>query len=204
MSSDSRERSSRILTIPNILTAIRLGCIPLILLFIWERDLRYALFLLLVAGVTDFLDGLTARLLKQKTLLGMYLDPIADKLLLSSCFLVLALTGEVSWVVSGMVLARDAGIVITAAVLMFTTQLRRFPPTLLGKANTAVQVAAVFAVLLDVVSARNWVHLMRLVLLFLTPVLVMASSAHYAFLTLRKLRRRRKNRAEASARSPSP
>src|SRR5512140_1556135 len=130
------QRSSRILTLPNVLTILRLCCIPLVLLFMWENDLRWALLLFLAAGVTDFFDGLTARLLRQQSMLGMYLDPIADKLLLSSSFLVLARTGQIPWIVSGMVLARDAGIIIICLVLMATRRMRRFPPSFLGKVNT--------------------------------------------------------------------
>lgn len=192
MSSEGSGRPARVVTVPNVLTFIRLVCIPLILLFIWERDLTWGLVLFVTAGVTDFLDGLTARLLRQKTLLGMYLDPIADKLLLSSCFLMLAVIGEVPWVVTGVVLARDAGIILVAAVLVLTTPLRRFPPTILGKANTAFQVAALFAVLVDEVTASVRVHQLRQFLVFATPALVIASGLQYAYLTLRKLRARPK------------
>lgn len=184
--------SSRILTLPNVLTMGRLVCLPLILLFLWQRDLHWALVLFIVAGVTDFLDGLTARLLHQQTILGMYLDPIADKLLLSSCFLVLAITSEVSWVVTGFVLARDVAIITTAIILIQTTELRVFPPTRLGKANTAVQLGAIFAILVDPSYAARWFHYFRLTLVAATPVLVLASSIHYAYVTSRKLRRLRK------------
>ncbi len=189
MNSENGDRSSRILTVPNVFTVIRLGFIPFVLRAMLHGDLKAALILFLAAGITDFLDGTTARLLKQKTLLGMYLDPIADKLLLSSSFLVLAITGEVPWLVTGFVLGRDLAIIITAIVLMATTPLRRFPPNFLGKANTAIQLAAVFAVLLDIYGVE-WIHLTRQVLLVMTPVLVVASAVHYAYRTLQMLRRR--------------
>jgi cardiolipin synthase len=198
MTFDTRGHSSRILTVPNVLSLFRLGCLPLILLFLYQHDLRWALILFVVAGVTDFLDGLLARLLHQRTLFGMYLDPIADKLLLTSCFLVLAITGEMPWVVTGLVLARDLVIVTTVGVLIFATDIRRFRPTRLGKANTAVQVAAIFAVLLDPVYAWRWVHYARQALVVLTTVLVLASGIHYAYVTLRKVRRRRRAAAQDS------
>lgn len=187
---DSAVPSSRILTLPNILTLVRLLCLPLIVMFLLQRDMYWALILFVVAGITDFFDGLTARLLHQQTVFGMYLDPIADKLLLSSCFVVLAITGEVSWLVTGVVLARDAGIMVTAAILIKTTSLRRFPPTRLGKANTAVQLAAVFVVLLDPVYGERWLHYLREVLVVLTPVMVLASGVHYTYLTAMKLHRK--------------
>jgi len=185
---DGVVRSSRILTLPNVLSTARLLCIPLILLFVAQRDMHWALILFVVAGVTDFFDGLTARLLHQQTVFGMYLDPIADKLLLSSCFLMLALTGEVSWAVSGLVLLRDVAIVFTTAVLIRTTTLRRFPPTRLGKANTAVQLAAVLMVLVDQDMAARWSHYLRLLLVDVTPVMVLTSGFHYLYVTLRKVR----------------
>lgn len=127
MNSDAIARSRRILTIPNVLSLLRVCFIPLILLFIWERDLHWALILFVAAGISDGLDGTLARLLKQKTLFGMYLDPVADKLLLSSSFLVLAITGEISWLVTGMVLGRDVVLIIGVIVLLFSTDVRQFP-----------------------------------------------------------------------------
>ena len=182
---------AQVLSLPNLLTLLRLAIIPLILFFLLKNEWNWALGLFLVAGVTDSLDGLLARWLRQKTPLGMYLDPVADKLLLSSCFLVLALNGQVPWLVSGLVLARDVTLIVAVVVLLLTTEIRQFPPSALGKANTAVQVAAVFAVLLDAVYGSAWLHQARRILLLLTPVVVVGSGFQYARLTARKLRARR-------------
>ncbi len=184
------ERSQGILTLPNILSLLRLLAIPLVLLFMLQGDLKWALILFVAAGITDTLDGMLARLLKQKTVFGMYLDPIADKLLVSSSFVVLAITGEVPWVVTGMALARDVMIIVVAVVLMLTTDLRRFPPTLLGKVNTAVQMGAIFAVLLHAVYGFGLLNVLRLLLVWLTPVLAVATGVQYTYVTVRKLRER--------------
>ena len=184
------ERSPGILTLPNVLSLLRLMAIPLVLLFMLQGDLKWALILFVAAGITDTLDGLLARLLKQKTVFGMYLDPIADKLLVSSSFVVLAITGEVPWVVTGMALARDVLIIVVAVVLMLTTDLRRFPPTLLGKVNTAVQMGAIFAVLLHAVYGFGLLNVLRLLLVWLTPALAVASGVQYTYVTVRKLRER--------------
>lgn len=191
------EPSARILTLPNIISSLRLIAIPLVLLCMWERDLTWALLLFITAAVSDFLDGLLARLLKQKTLFGMYLDPIADKLLLSSSFLILAMTGEVPWLVTNLVLARDLAIVAAVVVLRLTTDLRRFPPTFLGKVNTSVQLAVVFAILLDEVYGQPWIRMTRRILLVATPVLVVANSFQYALRTVQWLRRRVGSRPSA-------
>ncbi len=152
-----------------------------------KRDFARALGLFVAAGITDSLDGFLARLLRQKTLLGMYLDPIADKLLLSSCFVVLAMTGQVPWLVTGIVLGRDVIILLAVLILLLTTSLRQFPPSVVGKANTVVQVAAVFCVMLDNLYARAWLDSARHILMVLVPTLVLASGLHYAYLTARKL-----------------
>ena len=183
-------RPRQVLNLPNSLTLLRLAILPLILYFLLKDNLTWALRLLLVAGLTDSLDGLLARRLRQKTQVGMYLDPVVDKLLLSSCFLVLAWNGRVPWLVSGLVLARDVTIVVVVVLLFLTTEVRQFPPTALGKANTAVQVATVFAVLLEAVYGSAWMYQGRTILLLLTPVLVVGSSLQYALLTARRLRKR--------------
>ena len=180
----------KVLNLPNSLTLLRLAVLPLILFFLVNDDLTWALRLLLVAGLTDSLDGLLARRLRQKTQVGKYLDPVADKLLLSSCFLVLAWNERVPWLVSGLVLARDVTIMVGVVVLFLTTEIRQFSPTSLGKANTAVQLAAVFAVLLEAIYGSVWLRQARGILLLVTPVLVVASSVQYARLTARRLRER--------------
>ncbi len=182
------DASGRIFTLPNVLSFARLLlAIPLVLLFMWERDLDWALILFVVAAISDTLDGLLARLLRQKSKLGMYLDPIADKLLLSSSFLVLAMTGEIPWIVTGLVLARDLAIIVTALWLMRMRSVKEFPPSLLGKVNTSVQMLAVFAVLLDGVYARWWLTMLRKLLVWSTPVLVVSSGVHYAVRAARQL-----------------
>jgi cardiolipin synthase len=183
--------SPRILTLPNLLTLLRLAFIPLILYLLWVDRVKWALILFVAAGVSDLLDGRLARWLGQKTLVGMYMDPIADKLLLSSSFLMLAITGQMPWLVTGVVLGRDLAIMVAVVVLVLATELREFAPSFLGKVNTAVQLVAVYAVLLDAVYGFGWLHLAREGLLVLTPVVAVANGIQYGYLTLRKLRRPR-------------
>src|SRR6476660_626065 len=89
--------ASRVFTVPNQLTFLRLGFLPFFIISIHSRRYGVALAILIVAGLTDALDGLLARSLNQKTALGAYLDPIADKLLLSSSFIVLAMAKKIGW-----------------------------------------------------------------------------------------------------------
>jgi cardiolipin synthase (CMP-forming) len=101
---------------PNLLTFLRLCLIPFLVIAALDGHYRLALLLFVVAGLSDGLDGLAARLLKQQTQLGQYLDPVADKLLLSTLFLVLMHEGLVTRRVTVLVFSRDLGILIVAAL----------------------------------------------------------------------------------------
>ena len=171
---------------------LRVVLLPAILWCILQERFNWALWMTGAAGISDFLDGYLARLWKQRTRFGMFLDPIADKVLLSSCFLTLAMTDQISWWVSGLVLARDAGIIITVTVLVLTTTMRQFPPSIIGKLNTVVQLAAIYVVLLDIVY-RGWFwHYSRSALMVLTPAMVVASTGQYAWRMIQKISGERK------------
>ena len=156
----------RIFTVPNQLTFLRLGFLPFYLIAILYSHYDWALALLVVAALTDGLDGLLARTLNQKTAVGAYFDPIADKLLLSSSFVVLALRGKVRWWLAILVLSRDVLLLMTAVVILLVLGYRSFPPSMFGKATTAVQILFVFGVLalayfgskfvLEYVLGRHW------------------------------------------------
>ncbi len=110
--------NSRIFTVPNQLTFLRLGFLPFFIISVHYRRYDFALAVLILAALTDGLDGILARSLNQKTALGAYLDPIADKLLLSSSFVVLALNRKISWWLATLVLdgaANSAGVCRGAA-----------------------------------------------------------------------------------------
>jgi cardiolipin synthase len=171
---------------------LRVVLLPAILWCILQERFNWALWMVGAAGISDFLDGYLARRWKQRTRFGMFLDPIADKVLLSSCYLTLAMTEQIPWWVTGPVLARDAAIIITVVVLVLTTTMRQFPPSFIGKLNTAVQLLAIYVVLLDIVYRGWFLHYSRNVLMFLTPAMVIASSGQYAWRMIRKLSGERK------------
>ena len=110
--------NSRILTVPNQLTFLRLAFLPFFIIAIHYERYDWALGILMVAGVSDGLDGLLARGLNQRTPLGAYLDPIADKLLLSSSYFVLALKGKIAWWLAILVLGRDVLLLVASAVIL--------------------------------------------------------------------------------------
>jgi len=139
-------------TIPNGITLLRLVLVPLFALATVERNYVLAAVVFALAGVSDALDGLLARLLAARSLLGTYLDPIADKALLVTAYIVLTwpAPGVVSipvWL-TVMALSRDVLIVLVALLLYLGAGIREFFPSLLGKATTVVHIVTVGAVIL--------------------------------------------------------
>src|SRR5260370_9531450 len=147
---------------------------------IYFRQYDIALSVLIIAAITDGLDGLLARSLDQKTALGAYLDPIADKLLLSSSFVVLALNRKISWWLTILVLGRDILLLTSAAVILVVAGYRRFPPSIYGKLTTAVQILLVFPVVLLAVADWRWLQAFKMVLEYLVAGLTVFSGFHYS------------------------
>jgi len=175
-------------TAPNQITLLRLIFIPFVIMSVFDGDWPWALGLLIAAALSDALDGLLARTLHQQTLLGQYLDPLADKMLLSSLFLVLSFVKKIPWKYTVVVFSRDMGIVATAIVLYATVGFRDFRPSIFGKINTACQIAAVFFVVLSQVLQSPWVYLVVKLLLYATFTFTTISGVHYVLLTGHRLR----------------
>jgi len=179
---------SQIFTAPNQLTLLRMIFVPFIVIHLVDGHYLWALIVFVIAGFSDGLDGLLARRLHQQTMLGQYLDPIADKLLLSTMFLVLSILHKVPWKYTVVVFSRDISILAASAVLFAIAGLRNFSPSIFGKANTFSQVSAVFFVLLLQVHAVRWVWIARTVCLRATFFFTIISAVHYVFLVQHRLR----------------
>src|ERR1700761_5049231 len=132
---------------PNVLTMLRLFTVPFLVIEILDHHWIFAFVLLWLAGISDGLDGLLARALKQRTTLGEFLDPIADKALLSTLFLVLTHVGVIPRYVTVLVFSRDLGILLISTLLYITNMLRDFRPSWLGKVSTGVQILTVLVVM---------------------------------------------------------
>ena len=172
---------------PNLLTLLRICLAPFLVAAVLEAHYAVGFGLFVAAGLTDALDGTLARVLKQHTQLGQYLDPVADKLLLSTLFLVLTHLGLIPVTVTALVFGRDVGILVVAAILYAAAGRREFGPSLLGKANTVAQVAAVAAVLLHQLTTAQWVTDSRLLALYATIALTVASGLQYAWVAARRV-----------------
>ena len=168
-------------TAPNLLTLLRICLAPFLVAAILEGHYKLGFYVFIIAGLTDALDGALARLLKQRSMLGQYLDPVADKLLLSTLFLVLWNKSLIPTTVTVLVFGRDVGILLVSAILYAAVGRREFYPSIFGKANTLAQISAVAAVLLNQLTAVHWVVAFRTLALDATVVLTTASGLHYAW-----------------------
>ena len=151
--------SSKIVTVPNLLTFLRMALIPVFASLLYYGYGSLALFVFVVAGATDSLDGIIARRFSQESSLGTILDPIADKLLMTTSFIILTLPDilppvrhlPVPFWVTAAVIGRDVLIIAVAGAINIVTGFRGFRPSWLGKLSTLVQVSAVGLILLAAV-----------------------------------------------------
>jgi cardiolipin synthase len=187
MNDVSKPRLNPFRTAPNLLTLLRICLAPFLVAAIMESHYGLSFGLFAAAGLTDALDGALARVLKQRSMLGQYLDPVADKLLLSTLFLVLMHRGLIPVTVTVLVFGRDVGILLVAAILYAAVGRREFSPSIFGKANTLAQIGAVAAVLLHQLTAAHWVAVVRTLALAATMALTVASGLHYAWAVSRRL-----------------
>src|ERR1700745_1720814 len=161
MSDSSHLRINPLHSAPNLLTLMRICLAPFLVSAILEDRFALSFGLFVAAGLTDALDGTLARWLKQRTVLGSYLDPVADKLLLSTLFLVLTHKNLIGVTVTALVFGRDVGILLVAAILYAAVGRREFKPSLFGKLNTVAQVLAVAVVLLHQIYDAKWVVVLK-------------------------------------------
>lgn len=171
-------------TLPNLLTFARLVALPFLIIAIVEGEQTQAFAIFFAMAVSDFVDGYLARHFGMASPLGALLDPIADKLLLVSTFIVFALKSTPSnihiplWLVL-MTVGRDVLIVAAALVMALGLGIKTFPPTFLGKANTFAEISTVVAILMNNIGRMpSWV---ADVCFPVTLLLTIASGVHYVF-----------------------
>jgi cardiolipin synthase len=179
------QQRRRIFTVPNQITLLRLGFLPIFLTLIAYQRYRWALLVLVVAGLSDAIDGLLARRLNQRSSLGAYLDPIADKLLLSSSFIILAYKTRIAWWTTIIVISRDILMLTVATVIILISGYRPFPPSILGKLTTFFEIILVFTVVLTAAYPQFHSRLLHNVLVDIVTFCAAASALHYSFLVTR-------------------
>lgn len=147
----------RNLNLPNLLTLARLALAPFVVRAIVLGEYWQALGLLAIAGVTDGVDGLLARRLRATTRFGAYLDPVADKTLLSAVWIALGVSKLAPWWLVGLIFGRDFMILALVGSALLFTRRRDFPPSIWGKLSTALQiVTALVAIVAQAIPVWGW------------------------------------------------
>lgn len=173
------------INIPNILTAIRILLTPLFVIFLLKNLFHFALLVFSVAAISDGLDGLLARYFNQYSVLGAYLDPIADKLLLTSAFATLAVMKIIPAWLTVIVLSRDILIITGIAVFALTDISIPIKPSLVSKWTTVAQLLTIFLTLLD--PKIPGAQLFKWFLYWITAGLTITSGLHYVYYGLNVL-----------------
>jgi cardiolipin synthase (CMP-forming) len=175
--------SLKVLNIPNTLTVARIVIIPVLITAIIYNQNLYALCLFVVAALTDLLDGLFARLADQKTPLGTFLDPLADKFLLISSFIIFSVNGWIPKWFTVIVISRDVIVVIGCFLLYMITGALKVEPVMLGKAAIMVQLIVLAYILLQInITSLPRVHNVFFVF---SAVLTAISGLQYIYKGLR-------------------
>ncbi len=183
--------SSKILTLPNLLTFLRMALIPLFASLLFYGHSGWALTVFMIAGASDGVDGFVARRFNQQSELGTILDPIADKLLMTTAFVILTLPNvfpdephlrhlPVPFWVTAAVIGRDVLIIAVAVAIFIITDFRGFKPSWLGKASTLAQVCGVGLILLAAVFPTLQSFYLPTVYTTVTALAVF-SGVHYIF-----------------------
>ncbi len=175
------------LTLPNVLTLLRILAVPVFAIAVWYGRNVGACVIFALAGLTDMLDGYIARRFNQKSTLGAILDPAADKLLMTTAFVLLAMPNDYlairipAWVAI-LAISRDVAISLVALRASSHFDPAKFRPTLLGKFTTGVQLVTISLTLLfNAVGPEPWYPVLVPWIYYVTAAMVLASGMHYFF-----------------------
>lgn len=189
----TKKENNTLWTAANVLSLLRILLIPVFLIMMILHKSLNALVIFLIAGSTDLLDGLVARIWHQKTKIGTFLDPAADKLLLTAAFVILTIPSLSSpnviplWLTI-VVIGRDVLMALSALILLKLTDQRVFYPTLLGKISTFCQVGVVFLILFFNYTETSPTFLW--LIYYLTLTLTVLSGIHYGYVGVRIIKKR--------------
>jgi cardiolipin synthase (CMP-forming) len=172
----------------NLFTLVRLILIPYVIGAILDGRHGRALELFFLAAVTDVIDGTLARSYGMATQVGAYLDPIADKCLLSGIFLAMGATGSVPWWFVAVVLGRDVYILVAVVAVLALTKVRKFPPSRWGKISTFVQIATAVTLLVENIWKLAVLQAISSAMLWVCLGFTIWSGVHYTFRGAQTLR----------------
>jgi len=173
------------MNLPNLLTLLRILLIPAFVIFIMNKQTEWALGTFAIAGITDGIDGLLARLTHQRTELGAYLDPIADKLLLSASYITLAIVEILPSWLTVIVITRDVIILVGLLVFILTDHRPKLQPSLVSKVTTVFQISTILLALLK--EYHPSIAIFAAFVLYGAAALTIISGSHYIYLGTRIL-----------------
>jgi len=167
------------MTVPNLITAIRIILAPVFIIYLINDQFILALIVFVICGVSDGIDGLIARIFNQKSTLGTYLDPIADKIVLVSAFIALSVRSSLPPWLTVMVIARDIMIFLGVFVLFLNRLDLNIKPSILSKITTCLQFITVIAVLSKeyLPFSSNYF----LYIFYITALFTISSGLHYMY-----------------------
>ncbi|NWF97937.1 MAG: CDP-diacylglycerol--glycerol-3-phosphate 3-phosphatidyltransferase [Nitrospirae bacterium] len=139
-----------VLNIPNTLTVARILIIPVFITSIIYKHYNYSLYLFVIAALTDLFDGLFARITNQKTQLGTFLDPLADKFLLVTSFIVFTVYGWIPTWLTIIIISRDVIVITGWLIIYFTSGTAKVEPSIIGKATIWVQSLLIAYILINI------------------------------------------------------
>jgi cardiolipin synthase len=166
--------------IPNLLTLARIAAVPVLILFLYEGRYGAALAVFVLAGITDGLDGWIAKRFKCVTRLGSILDPLADKILIVSTYVMLVLAGDLPFWLILLIGFRDLGIIAGVLVLNTLNGHVQMQPSLLSKVNTFLQISLVILVMVERIGFITLEPVAE-ILLWFVAVTTVASAIHYVY-----------------------
>jgi cardiolipin synthase (CMP-forming) len=178
------------MNLPNLLTLLRILLIPVFVIFILNKETEWALGTFAIAGITDGVDGLVARLTHQRTELGAYLDPIADKLLLSAAYITLAIIEVLPSWVTVVVITRDVIILVGLLTFILTGDRPKLQPSRISKLTTVFQISTILLALLK--QYHPSIALFASAVIYATVLFTILSGSHYIYLGTRILNREKK------------
>ncbi|MCX8030472.1 MAG: CDP-alcohol phosphatidyltransferase family protein [Thermodesulfovibrionales bacterium] len=179
-----------IITIPNSLTLIRFFLIPLFIIFMFQKKYEHSLIVFSAAAFTDLLDGFVARITNQKSKLGAFLDPLADKLLLITSFILLTFNGWIPNWITLTVFMRDIIIIIGWFCLFLLIHNKNVEPSIFGKLANASQAILIGYTLVSI-SFSFHDQIIKTLMLILTASLTIFSGFHYIYRGLKQVYEKR-------------
>ncbi|PKN53369.1 MAG: CDP-diacylglycerol--glycerol-3-phosphate 3-phosphatidyltransferase [Deltaproteobacteria bacterium HGW-Deltaproteobacteria-13] len=178
------------MNIPNLLSLLRIILVPVIVIFLIQDSYAKALIVFTIAGLTDALDGTLARLLNKQTQLGAFLDPLADKILLSTSFISLSIFGLIPGWLTVIVISRDFIILLGIMTLSMMSVTYEIKPAFVSKITTALQIGTVFfALFLKSFNYDIITHDLIIILSWLTAFFTIISGLVYIFKGIKFLNR---------------